>query len=405
MYCGECGTKNEKGAAFCEKCGSKLEGEVVNNKPNKVNIKMTKKTKTICLVVGIIIAAIVAFVVVFSNLTNPKTVAKDYIKAVVEQDGNKLYKYLDVSGDTTFASKEVFAKILKENKEEGNVDNYKITDVTYSSSKLQATVNFKYTIKGSSLERSSSVTLTKQKDKKYLFFDNWKVNGTEVSTVKDFTLKVLKGSEVYYGGVKVSDKYKDTKSSTSNYDTYVLPVVFAYETKITAKLPSGLEIEDEVTPSKYYSSYTVKFSSDNISDKEKDKIATFGENTINKIYENAIANKAFNDIKSDYEHKGIDLSSLEKNYTSLTKSLSSSSSKLTSFKVTDIELYYTDLNSDGYLEVEFKVDYEYETKYTSFSGEEKTNSDDSYAYMTLILTQDKGTYYLVDTKYLKTYFY
>jgi hypothetical protein len=25
MFCGECGTKNEKGAKFCEKCGAKLE--------------------------------------------------------------------------------------------------------------------------------------------------------------------------------------------------------------------------------------------------------------------------------------------------------------------------------------------------------------------------------------------
>ena len=27
MFCGECGAKNKKGSAFCEKCGSKLEVE------------------------------------------------------------------------------------------------------------------------------------------------------------------------------------------------------------------------------------------------------------------------------------------------------------------------------------------------------------------------------------------
>ncbi len=25
VFCGECGTKNEKGAAYCENCGAKLE--------------------------------------------------------------------------------------------------------------------------------------------------------------------------------------------------------------------------------------------------------------------------------------------------------------------------------------------------------------------------------------------
>ena len=404
MYCGECGTKNENGAAFCESCGAKLENNSpVNNKPKKAN--MSKNTKIVILVITILVATVIGLVVLFNNLTNPKNVAKDYIAAVVLQDGNKLYEYLNVEKDTTFASKKIFTEILKAEKSSTDIDNYKITDVSYSSSKLQATVNFKYTTKGSNSEKSSSVTLTKQKSKKYLFFDNWKINGTDVSTVKDFTLKVPKDSKVYYCGVKVTDKYKDSKNSISSYDAYVLPVVFAYKSKIKAELSSGIEIEDEVTPSTYYSTYTVKFSSDSLSDKEKDKIVKTGQDALTKIYQAAIANKGFNDIKSEFTKEGLDLSSLEKNYTSLAKSLSSSSSKLTSFKITAAEIYYVNLNSDGNLEVELKVNYEYETKYNSYSGEEKTNKDDSYSYMTIILGSESGSYYLIDTKYLKSYFY
>ena len=33
MFCGKCGTKNEKNAKFCEKCGSKLES--VEEKPKQ----------------------------------------------------------------------------------------------------------------------------------------------------------------------------------------------------------------------------------------------------------------------------------------------------------------------------------------------------------------------------------
>ena len=406
MYCGECGAKNEKGASFCESCGARLENSnPVNNKQKKEQKPMNKKTKIIIIVVIALALVIVGLFAFLSNLTNPKNVAKDYIEAIVSQDGNKLYNYLDVDGDTTFASKKVFNDILKEEKEDTKIDNYKITDVTYSSSKLQATVKFTYTIKGSSSEQSSSVTLIKQNNKKYLFFDNWKINGTEVSTVKDFTLKVTKGSTVSYGGVKVTDKYKDSNKSTSSYDAYVLPVVFAYKTKITANLPSGMEITDEVTPSTYYNSYTVKFNSDNLSDKEKDKIVKTSKDALSKVYEAAIAGKGFNDIKSNFTKDGVDLKSFEKNYTSLVTSLSSSSSKLTSFKITDAEIYYTKLDSDGNLEVELKVNYEYETKYKSFSGEEKTNKDDSYSYMNVVLGHEKNSYYLIDTKYLKSYFY
>ena len=292
MYCGECGAKNEKGASFCESCGARLENSnPVNNKQKKEQKPMNKKTKIIIIVVIALALVIVGLFVFLSNLTNPKNVAKDYIEAIVSQDGNKLYNYLDVDGDTTFASKKVFNDILKEEKEDTKIDNYKITDVTYSSSKLQATVKFTYTIKGSSSEQSSSVTLIKQNNKKYLFFDNWKINGTEVSTVKDFTLKVTKGSTVSYGGVKVTDKYKDSNKSTSSYDAYVLPVVFAYKTKITANLPSGMEITDEVTPSTYYNSYTEKFNSDNLSDKEKDKIVKTSKDALSKVYEAAIADR------------------------------------------------------------------------------------------------------------------
>ena len=404
MYCGECGAKNENGSAFCESCGAKLEN-INPVKEEKKKSSMSKSNKIIVLTVCVVIALIVGLGILFSNLTNPKNVAKDYIQAIVEQDGNKLYKYLEIEGDTTFASKKVLNEILKENKEDSNVSNYTITDVTYSTGKLQATVNFKYTLKGSSSEKSSSVTLSKQKNKKFLFFDNWKVNGTKVATVQDFTLKVTKGSEVYYGGIKVTSKYKDSKKSTSSYDAYVLPNVFSYKTSIKAKLPSGMEIEDSVTPSTYYSTYTVKFSSDNLSDKEKDKIVKTGKEGISKIYQAAMTNKSFADIKSDFAKEGLDLTNLEKSYTTLAKSLSASSYKLTSFKVTDAEIYYAKLNSDGNLEVELKVSYEYETKYKSFSGEEKTNKNDSYTYMTVVLGSEKGSYYLIDTKYLKSYFY
>ena len=411
MFCGECGTKNKKGDAFCKECGSKLESvEVTTNKVTKEvnNVPkkpMAKSTKIIIGVVAVIIAAIVALFIVLGNITNPKNVAKEYIQAVVNKDGNKLYNYLNIEGDSTFVSKNVFNNYIKEKIKDDAVTNYKITDVEYSTGKLQATVRFTYTTKNSSSEKTGKVTLTKDKSKKYLFFDNWKINDSiDTAVVKDYTLKVTKGSILTYGGIKVDKKYLDSSKSSTEYDVYVLPQVFGYETVVKAVLPSGLEIEEKVTPSTYYSTHTVSFDEDTLTDAAKNKIIEVAKKDLNTIYTSAIAKKSFADIKSNFDVKGIDLTKFEQSYNNFVIKLGNESNILTSFTVTNASIYDIDLDSNGYLEVEFKVNYDYAIKYTDYSNNEKTHSDSDYDYMTVTLTYKNGTYYLVNINELETYF-
>ena len=411
MFCGECGTKNKKGDAFCKECGSKLESvEVTTNKTKKEvsnapKKPMAKSTKIIIGVVAVVVAALVALFIILGNVTNPKHVAKEYIQAVVNKDGNKLYNYLNIEGDSTFVSKNVFNNYIKEKIKDDAVTNYKITDVEYSTGKLQATVRFTYTTKNSSSEKTGKVTLTKDKSKKYLFFDNWKINDSiDTAVVKDYTLKVTKGSTLTYGGIKVDKKYLASSKSSTEYDVYVLPQVFGYETVVKAVLPSGLEIEEKVTPSTYYSTHTVSFDEDTLTDAAKNKIIEVAKKDLNTIYTSAIAKKSFADIKSNFDVKGIDLTKFEQSYNNFVTKLGNESNILTSFTVTNASIYDIDLDSNGYLEVEFKVNYDYAIKYTDYSNNEKTHSDSDYDYMTVTLTYKNGTYYLVNINELETYF-
>ena len=411
MFCGECGTKNKKGDAFCKECGSKLESvEVTTNKTKKEvsnapKKPMAKSTKIIIGVVAVVVAALVALFIILGNITNPKNVAKEYIQAVVNKDGNKLYSYLSIEGDSTFVSKNVFNNYIKEKVKDDAVTNYKITEVEYSTGKLQATVRFTYTTKNSSSEKTGKVTLTKDKSKKYLFFDNWKINDSiDTAVVKDYTLKVTKGSTLTYGGIKVDKKYLDSSKSSTEYDVYVLPQVFGYETVVKAVLPSGLEIEEKVTPSTYYSTHIVSFDEDTLTDAAKNKIIEVAKKDLNTIYTSAIAKKSFADIKSNFDVKGIDLTKFEQSYNNFVIKLGNESNILTSFTVTNASIYDIDLDSNGYLEVEFKVNYDYAIKYTDYSNNEKTHSDSDYDYMTVTLTYKNGTYYLVNINELETYF-
>ena len=232
MFCGECGTRNKKGDAFCGECGKKLETvEVektktkknVNNKPKK---EISKSTKIIICVISIIVVAVIASFILLGNITNPKNVAKEYISAVINKDSNKLYSYLNIDGDSTFVSKNVFSNYVKDELKEVTINNYKITDVVYSTGKLQATVKFTYTTENGSSESNGTVKLIKDKSKKYLFFDNWKINDSiDTVVVKNYTLKVTKDSKLTYGGINVDKKYLDSSKSSNESSNPTSPSI------------------------------------------------------------------------------------------------------------------------------------------------------------------------------------
>lgn len=414
MYCGECGTKNKVGDMFCKECGARLEQQVEQNNSSNNTIKETKPRQPMSKKKKIMIAVVAAIIIVFgigykigSDLTNPKAIAKDYIEATIKQDGNRLYKYLEIKGDKTFVSKKIFNEAIKENGEEvSGVENYVINDVEYGEGKLTARVEFTYTMKGSSEEHESSVSLTKQKGKKYLIFDNWKISDftTESAVMKDFEIEAPKDTVITFADVKLTDKYLDEKESTSKLDVYVLPQVFTTSMTIKAVLANGIEIEDTVTPSSYSSPYTVSFDVDSLTESVKDKIITKSKEILNTLYSNGIARKQFNEIKSNFEHSGLDTTNINDYYTEFVSDLEDAYSTLTSIDFTDISIYDIEINDDGNFEVELKVNYDYTVQYENWSDEVVTHEDSYYSYMDLVLSYEDDSYYLVDIDDLETYF-
>ena len=73
---------------------------------------MSKKKK-ICIS---LCAAIIIVLLFGYNLTSerlsPKGVAKDYVKALINNDIDALYGYLNLDGDKTFTSKKKFKELL-----------------------------------------------------------------------------------------------------------------------------------------------------------------------------------------------------------------------------------------------------------------------------------------------------
>lgn len=392
MFCGECGTKNNKGDLFCSNCGAKLEVE----KPKKV---LNKKNKLLIIIAVVLIVILFGSYKIVSGLTSPKNIAKKYISAVVNNDSDKLYKYLGIDGDKTFVTKNSFKKIIESNK--NDIDNYSITDVEYGEGKLTAKVRFSYTIKSSNGEKHDTVSLTKQKGKKYLFFDNWKISNSLSSNfiLKDFIINAPKGAKLVFNDVDVSDKYLDKNKSSKDEDVYVLPQVFKTKSVIKVTLDNGIEFEKEVIP---YNSYTVKFDEDSLSDDEKEKLIGDSKKIISSLYDAAIAEKEYESIKSNYEKAD---KKLEAKYSDFLSEIESATNKLTKIAITSASVYDLSLTDEGNIEVELKVNYDYEVEYTNYKKETLTSKKSNYSYMTIVVTKDKDSYELVNIKELKTYFY
>lgn len=436
MFCGECGTKNENGSKYCESCGALLEEEKEEKKETgkkkkendticcekcntkntidsiycekcgnslkKEKKKLSKKQKVI------IVSCFIALILLFSaykildNVTSPKNIAKDYIEAIINKDSDKLYNYIEITDDTTFTSKDIFKDIINEKYKNETIENYTIKDTTYSDGKLNATVEFTYTTKEYPQEQTGKINLTKTKDKKYLLFDNWKVSNlnTIVSIIDDYKIEVPKESKVTYGNIEVTKNYLSNEKSER--DIYMLPKVFASKTLIEVTLNNGITLEEEVLPSKYRNEVEIELSEDNIKDEEKEKIVSFVQEKLTSIYQNAIDDVKWDNIKNNYENVSDDFqehyetfaSRIQNNYRTLKKIV------LKNGNINDI-----DLTDDGKIKVQMKISYDYTLEYTSYDDEIKTTNKSSYSYMTVTLERGNKGYILYDINALQTSFY
>ena len=418
MYCGECGSKCKKDDAFCGECGSPLEKEVEQKKreekpseekPKSQRKPMSKQNKILMIGAMVLVVLLFGGYQLGNRLFSVKSVANTYIKALKNQDADQLYTYMELEEDKTFVTKKIFKDLNKEKENKKTIENYKITDITYGAGKISATVSFKYTRKGSSSETTGQVYLTKQDKKKMFLFDSWKINNSnEVSTVKQYAIRVPSGAKVTYAGVEVDRKYLSENKNTSNwdasYDTYVLPQVFALETMVKATLENGIVLEEKTTPSNYNNSITLHLSKENLSEEMSKNLNDKAKEILKTLYNGVIDGKSFEEIKTNFEGENVNLEELEKKYNSFKENLSSASNQLTKIDFKEASIYSL-IMEDGNLKIRFEVSYDYSVKYKSyFSEEEQTHDDASSNYITLVLGMHENNYYLVEFDYLPTYF-
>lgn len=389
MFCPECGKKNEEGATFCESCGAKIE-ETKVIKPKAPKKKMAKKNKIIITVVVILAVVLIGGGLILSNNYKPSKVALNYFKALMNNDTDKLYDYSNITKNE-FTTKKIFKEVTDSKKT--NVLNYSVTDEQISSDGLSAQVKISYTTEGNSSALSKTIYLVKDKKNKMLIFDNWKISEGSSLVTENYEITTFKDATLKLEGVTVNKSYKKS-SSSKKYDTYVIPQLFkgSYDAEVTLK--NGLTLESEIDVSSYSSTIdTIK-----LSDKDEKALETSIKKVVNDLYTSAIAQKAFSDIKGNYEYTGGSLTKLESAYNSFTNYIKSSG--LTEYSVTDVEVQRLSMTDDGYIYVNVDIDYKYTAK-AYFSEETVSKTDDDTAYLTFDYNDG---FKLVNVSSLATYF-
>lgn len=411
MYCGECGAKLKKNAHFCEECGAKVKSEekvktskkVESSKPKQ---KMSKKKKIILTVIVVLVLALGISYSVLSNRFGPKGVATEYLDALISNDANRIYNSLNLSGDTTFTTKEEFVKLFEdESNSFENVANYKLIDITYNEGNLSATVKFTVALKDSSDDETISIKVVKNSKKKLFVFDNWQVANINNSIIVDnYQLSVPKSSKVSVNNIELNEKYLNNEKSTAELDVYVIPQIFVSEATIKTTLPCGIVIEEVESISNYNSSYTTSISVDNLDETMQTKLKEQIKSDLTNIYANIIAKKDWNSIKESYSYNNVDLSNLKEEYEEMYDDLVTDSDiTLKKFEITDVKISDIALKN-GRLEIDAKYSYNYSIEYKNYNNEVKTKDGKSSYTSTLTYDYFEDNFKLYDIYGTVTYF-
>lgn len=390
MFCPECGKKNENGAQFCEHCGAKIAEESKVVLPKAPRKPMKKKTIVIISIISALVIILVVGGIVLSNNFKPSKIATNYFVALMNNDTNKIYDYINIP-DSEFTTKKIFTEVVDTKK----VDllNYKVVSEEKSTDGLSAQVKISYTLEGDKEPLTTTIYLVKDKKNKLLIFDNWKISDGSSLIEEDYSITVYKGATVKLEGVEVKEKYKE-KSSSERYDTYVIPAIFKGEYNAEVTLKNGLKTESVLDTTGYDSSLT-DFE---LSDSEEKELTNSIKDYVGKLYKAALEGKSFDDIKKDYEYKDSDLDDLEDAYKSFVSSIKNSG--LTKYSLKDVEISRYSINTDGYLYVTVNTEYDYTVK-SYFSEETVDNDDEDTAYLTFDYSDG---FKLVDMTSLATYF-
>ncbi len=407
MYCQECGTKNTDDAVFCANCGVKLAwGEEYIPRMHQQNIqpqstqfqnipfqngqpqgypcvtspKMSKKVETWRIVFGIeLIAIVLLLVFAYKNASayfGARSVAERYFLAYANGDWNSAYQMLELD-ENDFINENNYEKAAKQD-QLPKITSYAVGKIqAFSGDELGTAVDIRYRSKGESSDSVYTVSLNKQRGKKFLLFDDWKISTDDIIS-KDIMVQVPKDAKVMLEGQELADSYiSKGKEKDGYYDTYVIPELFSgtYGVRVTM---DGMEDNNGMFHT-YNGTYIV--TSLRPSEKTMDQLINIAGEDMQKVYAAAMHGNSFATIADLYTNNKDYAEDIEEAYDSFLESAQRDTGDVANvIHISNISASASsyDGNSGPVVEVRLQFDYSVDFSYEDFwTGEMRPDTYDS----------------------------
>lgn len=296
-------------------------------KPRQPRKPLSKLAKIVIAESVLAVALIGGTVTLAKSKTDPKNVAESYWKAMMNQDWSLAYEYCDFP-ESEMLTKQMFVdakagdtkKIqynsytIKEKVQETNFNNRK--DEKEKEAELQKIFEVEYVPKGSSDRRKEYITLTKLKEKKYLFLPQWRVT-TSDALAEDITFNIPENASLFFNGVEM--KAKKGFGSGDNEEgmkRIEVPYLFrgTYQMEVKSEGMEPYRAYYNAPEDGYMEIYRMMPAAD-----LRTQLAEQAGADMQKILESAYAGKSFEDIRGLFTEEALRNNSAENSYQSLVK--------------------------------------------------------------------------------------
>lgn len=332
MFCEKCGQKLPEKVLFCVNCGEKIperqaakniaseapepmaeadnqiqweapkpsENKIPQSVPAKPKKPMSVFSKIILAECILVIALGIFFGMKVKEYVSPEYVAEQYFAAVMSGDSQRAYPLVEVENDS-FINEQQFQKVV-ENISQQRVSNFKVEKEPGSEDDFTCHMNIAYRLKEDTGDYTMSLTLEKSEKKKWLFFDDWKVNvGNYI--VKDVSIETMQGAKVTVAGQELSKEQISQEKNEMGNVVYTIPRMFegTYEAVITNDMYEDIAFEMDV-----YDEDDCYFEEDEGTLKKEivESVMDNAKTDFKTLWENAGEKKNFSEIKLKSELTG-----------------------------------------------------------------------------------------------------
>ena len=285
----------------------------------------------------IAVGLIVGLVKVTGDRFSPETTALNYWKAAMNHEWGKAYDYCSFP-DSDLLSKQMYVNANANNTEIDDYESVRITEASEEEKEYMDNLSslsdsgdsdqrskkknndvkiyaIEYRLKGSEEKSYSYVTVTKSDDKRFLFWDDWKVTSSD-SWASGVQMTIPENAEMSLNGVQVDSS---DASVEDGMKTITIPYLFTGQYQMTVS-EEGMEDYNSFLP---VYSYGVDESYIELvpSQETVEQVAAQAGDDIKKVVESALEGKDFSEVEDCFTEEAISEGYVKEDYENLVENL------------------------------------------------------------------------------------